>query len=210
MCNLRATTDGWPHPTFGDYSQGCLELKKEEQSRATDWGYLWHGDCVFVLPPLEPLLNCTSNWLFQKTGRDTIHILTSTSRSGGLSRTFLGETIVNIQHTMMLQRCTYHSYDLNLGDLLSKYIDSVNAGVKRMEAVIRSQTASFQNMENYIELIAKGIVEELVSHITSNTVTLQDVEEQAMTFPMFMDDDGETTQESEEFTFPGKRSFNKE
>ncbi|KAI5676797.1 hypothetical protein M9H77_07747 [Catharanthus roseus] len=88
-----------------------------------------------------------------------------------------------------------------LEDLLSKYIDSANVGVKRIEAVLRSQTASFQNMENHIKVIAKRIVQEPLSHIPSNKVTLWDVEEQVMTFPMFMDDDDEIAQELEEFTF---------
>ncbi|KAI5671506.1 hypothetical protein M9H77_11870 [Catharanthus roseus] len=66
----------------------------------------------------------------------------------------------------------------NLEDLLSKYINSMNARVKRMEAVLRIQTSSFRDMENLIELIAKRIVEEPLSHIPSNTVTLQGVEEQ--------------------------------
>ncbi|KAI5668386.1 hypothetical protein M9H77_18239 [Catharanthus roseus] len=40
----------------------------------------------------------------------------------------------------------------------------------------------------------------LNTHYQSNTVTLQDVEEKVMTFPMFMDDEDETTQEPEEST----------
>ncbi|KAI5681854.1 hypothetical protein M9H77_03082 [Catharanthus roseus] len=163
--NIDDRCQEWPRKIL-DYSQGCLELKKE------------------------------------KTGRDTIRIPTSTSRSGGLSRTFLGETIVNIQHTM-----TLHLY------LLLKYIDSANAEVKIMEAVLRSQMASFQNMENHIELkpiLSQRIIEELLSHITRNTITLQDVEEQVMTFPMFMDDDDETAQEPEEFTFPEEEDVQQE
>ncbi|KAI5675900.1 hypothetical protein M9H77_06850 [Catharanthus roseus] len=31
---------GRPHPSVGDYSQGCLELKKEEQPRAANWGLI--------------------------------------------------------------------------------------------------------------------------------------------------------------------------
>ncbi|KAI5668385.1 hypothetical protein M9H77_18238 [Catharanthus roseus] len=41
----RATRDlpwtvGLTLPSVVDYSQGCLELKKEEQSRATNWGLI--------------------------------------------------------------------------------------------------------------------------------------------------------------------------
>ncbi|KAI5681766.1 hypothetical protein M9H77_02994 [Catharanthus roseus] len=56
----------------------------------------------------------------------------------------------------------------------------------------------------HIELIANRIVEEPLSQITSNTVTLQDVKEQVMTFPIFMDDDDddENAQEPEVFTLP--------
>ncbi|KAI5682032.1 hypothetical protein M9H77_03260 [Catharanthus roseus] len=64
-----------------------------------------------------------------------------------------------------------------------------------MEAVLSSQMSSSQNMENHIELIAKRILEEPLSHIPSNTAPLQDVEEQLITFPMFMDDDDRTAQE---------------
>ncbi|KAI5680810.1 hypothetical protein M9H77_02037 [Catharanthus roseus] len=55
-------------------------------------------------------------------------------------------------------------------------------------------------MENQIELVAKMIVERPLSNIPSNTVTLWGVEEQVMTFPMFMDDKDETAQELEEST----------
>ncbi|KAI5664418.1 hypothetical protein M9H77_23741 [Catharanthus roseus] len=79
-----------------------------------------------------------------------------------------------------------------------------------MEAVLRSQIASFQNMENHIELIAKRIVEEQLSHIPSNMITLRDVEEQVMTFPKFIDDDDEIAQESEEFTFSKKEEGQQE
>ncbi|KAI5668568.1 hypothetical protein M9H77_18421 [Catharanthus roseus] len=72
-----------------------------------------------------------------------------------------------------------------------------------MEAVLRSQTDSFHNMENHIELIEKRIVEEPLSHIPSNMVTLGDVEEQLITFPMFMDDNYEIAQELEEYTSQG-------
>ncbi|KAI5676994.1 hypothetical protein M9H77_07944 [Catharanthus roseus] len=59
-------------------------------------------------------------------------------------------------------------------------------------------------MENQIELSARMIVEKLPSNAPSNTITLWDVEEQVMTFPMFMDDEDETAQEQEESTFPNK------
>ncbi|KAI5676950.1 hypothetical protein M9H77_07900 [Catharanthus roseus] len=73
--------------------------------------------------------------------------------------------------------------------------------MKSMDEVQRSQLASFQNMENQIELLAKIIVERPLSNIPSNMVTLHNVEEQVMKFPMFMDDEDETAQEPEESTF---------
>ncbi|KAI5657991.1 hypothetical protein M9H77_26784 [Catharanthus roseus] len=57
-------------------------------------------------------------------------------------------------------------------------------------------------MENQIELLSRMIIEKLLSNIPSNTITLRDVEGQVMMFPMFMDDEDETTQEAEESTFP--------
>ncbi|KAI5650404.1 hypothetical protein M9H77_36409 [Catharanthus roseus] len=55
-------------------------------------------------------------------------------------------------------------------------------------------------MENQIEPLARMIVERPLSNIPSNTVTLRDIEEQVMTFLMFMDDEDETVQELEECT----------
>ncbi|KAI5653699.1 hypothetical protein M9H77_30886 [Catharanthus roseus] len=72
-----------------------------------------------------------------------------------------------------------------------------------MEPVLRSQTASLQNMENQIELLARMVIEKPPSNASSNTVTLRNIEEQVMTFPMSMDDDDETAQESEEFASQG-------
>ncbi|KAI5664513.1 hypothetical protein M9H77_23836 [Catharanthus roseus] len=172
----RSNSDSRPQPTDGR----LFVIEKEEQFIPTNWECFWYGYFIFVLLPMEPVLNCLSNWLFQKIGRDTIHILTSTSQSGGLK------------------------------GLLSKYIDSANAKVKRMEVVLRSQTASFQNMENHIKLIAKRIIEEPLSHIPSNMIILRDVEEQVMTFPMIMDDDDETAQEPEELTFSKKEEGQQE
>ncbi|KAI5673609.1 hypothetical protein M9H77_13973 [Catharanthus roseus] len=89
----RPTTNGRSHPTVsGPFKSPKLTAVINQ-----------YGDKRFPLKPHS-----------KKTGRNTKHIPTptSTSRSGGLSRTFLGETIVNIQHTMMLHRCTYHPHDL--------------------------------------------------------------------------------------------------
>ncbi|KAI5681483.1 hypothetical protein M9H77_02711 [Catharanthus roseus] len=53
LARQRPTTGGRPCPTINglDYSQGCFELKKEEQSRATDWGLigvqLWSRLIIF-------------------------------------------------------------------------------------------------------------------------------------------------------------------
>ncbi|KAI5681901.1 hypothetical protein M9H77_03129 [Catharanthus roseus] len=66
--------------------------------------------------------------------------------------------------------------------------------------------ASFQNMESHNKLIEKRIIHEPLSHIPSNTVTIRDVGEQVMTFPMFIDDDDKTAQEPEEVTFPEKEA----
>ncbi|KAI5650432.1 hypothetical protein M9H77_36437 [Catharanthus roseus] len=71
-----------------------------------------------------------------------------------------------------------------------------------MEAISRSQIVSFHNMENQIKLLARMIVEKPPSNALSNTVTLRDVEEQGIRFPMFMDDEDESTQEPEESTSP--------
>ncbi|KAI5676127.1 hypothetical protein M9H77_07077 [Catharanthus roseus] len=90
----------------------------------------------------------------------------------------------------------------NLEDLVSKYLDLANNGVKRMEAIQRSQTTFFQNMKNQIEVVARIFVEKQLSNIPINTITLWDVEEQLMTFPIFMDDEDETAQELEESTSP--------
>ncbi|KAI5664398.1 hypothetical protein M9H77_23721 [Catharanthus roseus] len=87
----------------------------------------------------------------------------------------------------------------NLEEHVSKYNNSVDTRVKRMEAA-RSQTASFHNMEIQIELLAKMIIEKLPGNAPNNTITLHDVEEQVMKFPMFMDDENETAQEQEEST----------
>ncbi|KAI5650042.1 hypothetical protein M9H77_36047 [Catharanthus roseus] len=88
----------------------------------------------------------------------------------------------------------------NLEELVSKYIDSANTGVKRMEAVMRSQTASLHNIENQIEQLARMIIEKPPSNAPSNMTTLRDVEEQVLTFPMFMDDKDGTAYELEEST----------
>ncbi|KAI5658063.1 hypothetical protein M9H77_26856 [Catharanthus roseus] len=65
-------------------------------------------------------------------------------------------------------------------------------------------------MENHIKQIPKRIVEEPLSHIPSNMITLQDVEEQVITFLMFMYDDDENAQEPKEFTFPEKEEVKQE
>ncbi|KAI5671339.1 hypothetical protein M9H77_11703 [Catharanthus roseus] len=71
-----------------------------------------------------------------------------------------------------------------------------------MEAVKRRETASFQNMESQIEQLARIIIEEPLSNILSNMVTLWDVKEQVIRFSMFMDDKDKIAQEPE---FPSPR-----
>ncbi|KAI5652876.1 hypothetical protein M9H77_30063 [Catharanthus roseus] len=158
-------------PTEQDYSQGCLALKKEEQSRATNCGLI---GVRFIARMLElKKKEHSSNWRLcsKEIWRGTTRILTITVRVGGINRMFLGEVKVKGQQ----QSSGFQIGDTsitpgsNLENLVSKYINLVDAGVESMEAVQRSQITSTHNMDNQIELLAKMIVERPLSSLPSNT-----------------------------------------
>ncbi|KAI5672246.1 hypothetical protein M9H77_12610 [Catharanthus roseus] len=135
-----------------DYSQGCLELKKEEQSRATNWGYDMDTD-------------------------DTIEARWASMLEQRVENTAFRSQYTHYQSVTFQEN--WHGYDTpNLEELVSKYIDSANT----------KEWKQSHNMENHIELLARMIIEIPLSNAPSNTVTLRDVEEQVITFPMFMDD----------------------
>ncbi|KAI5667772.1 hypothetical protein M9H77_17625 [Catharanthus roseus] len=104
-----------------------------------------------------------------------------------------------------------------LENLVSKYVNSADIGMKSMKAVQRSQTASIHNMESQIRKLTRMITERPLGSLPSNmekklnehakVVTLRSGKELAKTSPMILEEEKGIGLAPEESTFPKEKEI---
>ncbi|KAI5671340.1 hypothetical protein M9H77_11704 [Catharanthus roseus] len=103
----------------------------------------------------------------------------------------------------------------SLEDFVSKYVNSANTGVKSIETVQRSKTASLHNMESEIRKLTRMITESLLGNLPGNAkdksnedakvVTLRREKELVKTSPTIVEEEKGTVQAQEESTPPKEK-----